>query len=193
VLNNRSYPKTKTGYPFFWTTLYTRHKSHFCPVLCLLDSIWLILFFVDSFYFFQEANFHLSFSNVSALFCKFTFFAFIIFWRILSLLSIFVDAWCIERKINSFFFTASTVPQMLCYLILSPIEFTEQHQKSTNVVSVWWHFTFYFILFMFHIWWAAFCCFFSKYLSITYQVFALSILKIYFGKTFLNNSISQWH
>jgi len=27
VLNYRSYPKNKTGYPFFWTTLYTADRS----------------------------------------------------------------------------------------------------------------------------------------------------------------------
>jgi len=27
VLNYRSYPKNKTGYPFFWTTLYLHFKK----------------------------------------------------------------------------------------------------------------------------------------------------------------------
>ena len=131
------------------------YKSHFSRVFCLFA--W--------------------FNLTDSVFCRFFLFSpgsqfpFVFSTNSLFSLSLFFErfyhfvnfCWCLQywKKINSSFLTASTVPQMLCYLILSLIEFTEQLQKSTSVVSVRWHFTFDFIQFMFHIWWAAFCCSFQ--------------------------------
>ena len=147
--------------------MYSRHKSHFCHVFCLLDSIWLILFSVDIFIL-SRKPISICLLVMWVHFSANSFFRFHYFWRILSLcqLLLILDV----LKENNLF---SQFQQFLrCYVIWScrPLS-SLNNSKNLPMVSVRWCFTFYFIKFVFHIWWAAFCCCFQ----VTCPFFASSL------------------